>query len=370
MKNFAKKLRYLIPLLLVFAAILVYPVRDKTFLASVPSLEGISNGVYAQALPDEVQNILDQIGNVNQMVAAKVTLSASPDTPTENGKFIVKAASFRFDETKAHFQWFVNGKPLPNESGFGREDITLTAGPAGTDYKIKVIVSATDDDGLKQTLNDEITVRVGGLDLSWWANTYTPLNYEGRPLMTTGSTVFVTALAQMGVSSKNLLYTWYLDDKKIGYSVGYDRQEFSFTSDDRVGASRRVKVEVTDLFGATISKAMSIKMVAPQVIIYKSDKIDVVPANAQAFEEYVLQAGQQINLIAVPYFFSIKSPAELTYEWSFNGRRLGGAPSNPNVVTLTIPDNAEKGTYALTVTARNKNKILQNAPASVKITVR
>ncbi|HBA52220.1 TPA: hypothetical protein DCY68_00210 [Candidatus Azambacteria bacterium] len=60
----------------------------------------------------------------------------------------------------------------------------------------------------------------------------------------------------------------------------------------------------------------------------------------------------------------------MTYEWSFNGRRLGGAPSNPNVVTLTIPDNAEKGTYALTVTARNKNKILQNAPASVKITVR
>lgn len=348
MKFFAKKLIYLIPLLLIFTAILVY----------------------AQALPDEVQNILDQIGNANQMAAAKVTLSASPNTPTENGKFIVKTTSFRFDETKAHFQWFVNGKPLPNESGFGREDITLTAGPAGTDYKIKVIVSATDDDGLKQTLNDEITVRVGGLDLSWWADTYAPLNYEGRPLMTTGSTVFVTALAQMGVSSKNLLYTWYLDDKKIGSSVGYDRQEFGFTSDDRVGASRRVKVEVTDLFGATMSKAISIKMVAPQIIIYKSDKIDVIPANAQAFEEYVLQAGQQMNLIAVPYFFSIKTPGELAYEWSFNGRRLGGAPSNPNVATLTIPDNAEKGTYDLTLIARNKNKILQNASASVKITVR
>lgn len=352
MRLFSKKIYYLIFVIFLFsAAVLTY--------------------AQTQLSQDETQNITEQIGAIEQMAAAKLSLSASPSMPTENMKVLVNVSAFRFNEDNADFQWFINGKLSEKESGFGRNEFSFSAGKAGSVNSIKVIAKVMDDDGKKQTLTDELKVKTAGLNLTWTNDTYTPLNYEGKALMTSGSETEFTVLTQIaGSAAQKTFYAWYLDNKKIGSASDYGKQTFSFTSDKQAGTTHRIKVEIMDVFGAKASKTAAIKIVEPEIIIYKYGNSEMIPSYSQTEREYNLQSGQKISLIAVPYFFSIKKPEELNYEWSFNGTRIGGAPENPNIITITAPSGAEKGTYNLKVTARHRNKILQNASFDVKINIK
>ena len=95
-------------------------------------------------------------------------------------------------------------------------------------------------------------------------------------------------------------------------------------------------------------------MVLPEAVVY-------APYPNGQFSE------NPLTVEALPYFFNIADPANLSYSWSVNGQS-GTSAENPETANITIPQGALSGTgvdASLSITNPNDSTV---ATASANLT--
>lgn len=166
-----------------------------------------------------------------------------------------------------------------------------------------------------------------------WKTTgsYVPSFYEGKSLPTYGSKI--TASLEL-VSNGRILNIggqtiyWYLDDNLVGGGVGAQQITFPPTGD--APSFLRLKVELPNYNGVYLVHSINIPMVKPLAVIYS-------PYPNGQFSQ------NPVTVTALPYFFNVINPSNLSYSWSVNGQ-TGSNTENPEEAQITLPVGSQSGT--------------------------
>ena len=223
------------------------------------------------------------------------------------------------------------------------------------------LVGFADDININTLLNEIISgeqmtspvIAVTKFDLSWSADTYTPIDYIGRALPVSGSKIYVeTVVSVANGDAKNLKYSWFLEDIFQKNKSGYGKNSFYFYAKSMSGRSHVVRVQIFNE-NRTIfqEKTIKIPVVNPEIVLTRKNT-------------------KNLSIIARPYFFSIDKLTDLKFEWML----IGQSPitsSNYNASVLDINVLNKNGTelieQELMINVKNLKSEIQNAHNSIKI---
>lgn len=168
-----------------------------------------------------------------------------------------------------------------------------------------------------------------------WKTTgsYIPSGYQGKALPTYGSNITasieIVSDGKLVDLSGQTIY-WYLNDTDTLIGGGVGAQSITFPPLGKPPNVTTLEVELPYYPSGFILHSIDIPMVQPQAVIeapYPAGQFSINP----------------VTLTAVPYFFSISSPTDLSYSWSVNDQP-GSNTENPNVVQITLPQGTAAGT--------------------------
>ncbi|MBI5913151.1 hypothetical protein HY839_01780 [Candidatus Azambacteria bacterium] len=262
----------------------------------------------------------------------------------------ITAKTANIDDNFASFDWYLDDQPMLTQSGKAKTSFSFTTTKPFHTVRLSII-----EDG-KKIAENAVSVSSFNVSLVWRTNTFVPADYEGKALPIVGSTITLTAFPDIkGESPDNLLYTWSVDaESRVRNVLG--EQEFSFTVMKNVSAVF-VSVEVSTLNqSSTASKAVSISLAKPQVLLSSVTPLFLFP-------------GEKIDLMAQPYYFNIANATDLLYEWSFGGKSTLGIPPDPNALTLAIPSDSGTGSQMLGVSAENRRTPGETGRTSLEINI-
>lgn len=264
----------------------------------------------------------------------KIGLTASPSSPAPGEKVKIQATTPGFDKDTSFFEWTVNGKLRTDLSGRGKHSIELVAGKLGASFSISLKVTSQED----RTASASLKIGVSDLVLSWFADTYTPRWYKGKAMPVAGSVVNIVALPQIvlggrSVDSKNLIYTWGLDDEeRVLTGVGKNILRIKMSNDET--QTHWVKVVVEDI-SKTVRKEGNtfVPSVTPTALIYLYNENSSIEFRG-APNLISAPRGETINLIAEPFFFPVKTRSELEFGWRLSGNEITGDPDNKHLFSI------------------------------------
>jgi hypothetical protein len=210
--------------------------------------------------------------------------------------------------------------------------------------------------------------------LTWSADTYVPASYPGQALPSRGSIVEVAANIDSGAANpQNLAYNWYLNDDIQREASGQGKQTLRFDVGDQIGKTHFVEARIADLNGEIIgqSQRLAISPVEPQIIVSLiKPRLDLLDLTELLAGKFRLFAEQETKFVARPYFFNIKNPEELNYNWKFGEEKISpSATGNPNVFVLRIGEVIQPITKLLNLFVENKNNLIQRAQTEAEITI-
>ena len=182
---------------------------------------------------------------------ADMSLSLSPEFPMPGESIKVETISYVFDTLRANFQWYLNGKVVA--SGRGITEQTFLATKVGTIMNIKVVAVASD--GLTYTAS--ASVPISDIDLIMRADTYTPNGYRGASLPTPGSILGVYAVPYLysggaKISVQNLIYEWFLDDKKMSGLSGQGKNKIILELPNLGSGEYEIKLKASSISGSVV----------------------------------------------------------------------------------------------------------------------
>ncbi len=177
-----------------------------------------------------------------------------------------------------------------------------------------------------------------------WETTgsYIPSFYQGKAFPTYGSkiTASVELISAQGKTlnlSGKTIY-WYANDNLIGGGPGI--QTITFPPIGDAPNSLALRVTIPNYNGAFLIHQITIPMVLPRVVL-------LAPYPNGQFSQ------NPVNITAIPYFFNVSDPSNLSYTWSVNGQN-GSSAENPEEAQITLPQGTQPGT-ALSVALSVKN---------------
>lgn len=183
--------------------------------------------------------------------------------------------------------------------------------------------------------------------LNWETNSFNPMSYKMKNLPTRNSLINLSAQILNYNDTKNIIFKWYLNT--ILKDAGKNKTNFNFYPTTLIGKDYiRMEIETPD--GNSFSKSISIPIVSPEIIIYKINN------NYKEFKkELKISTNEQLNLIAIPYFFNINKIKDLNFKWEFNNQVVEG---NDNILNLKITkENQLLTRKRLIIRAENKNTL-------------
>ncbi|MFH1129454.1 MAG: hypothetical protein V1686_01840 [Patescibacteria group bacterium] len=201
---------------------------------------------------------------------------------------------------------------------------------------------------------DQPAISLNMLELVWNAETYTPLEYQGRALPTKGSMVDVDAVISVsGGSTSNLKFSWFLDDTFQESKSGYGKTSFRFGVRKFSGSSHNVLVKIfNDDRSFYTEKSIDIPICEPEVVLTQSNT-------------------NLLSIVAKPYFFYIKKLTDLIFEWTLAGQEpIISSNYNASILDISISNRDTTETAEQTINLsvkRNSTQIIQNAYNSIKI---
>jgi hypothetical protein len=167
--------------------------------------------------------------------------------------------------------------------------------------------------------------------ITWRAlESYVPPAYGGKALPNQASQV--TASVEAFADSKrsdlsDVTVYWYLNDTLIGGGLG--ARSMSFTPFGGTSGPETLRVEMPDYPSGLLMGTVQIPVVSPTAVIgapYPAGDFSVNP----------------LVVDALPYFWNITSPAQLSFGWSVNGQPISGA-ENPDHLQVTLGQGTRAG---------------------------
>ncbi|MBI2278768.1 MAG: hypothetical protein HYU81_01750 [Candidatus Brennerbacteria bacterium] len=145
------------------------------------------------------------------------------------------------------------------------------------------------------------------LILTWQAYSFRPFSYSGKTLPAAGTPIAVALAAVRNGQFLDLTrakISWYLDGEfEAG---GVNLAEFRFSARATARGYHLVSVAVKNESG-TFESAITVPVVSPEVVV----ESPAISSFASPLSEFVVRA--------IPYFFNVKSTADLKFAWQVNG---------------------------------------------------
>lgn len=188
------------------------------------------------------------------------------------------------------------------------------------------------------------------------ANNFYPANYPGKALVAPNSNVsLATELLRnnklVDVSQAN--FSWVLDGKLLGSGRGL--KETSFTSKKQAGDNHLVKVSI-ELGGEKFENSQRIDVFDPVVVIEKETPGDSIRAN------------EEINLQAMPYFFSVSSLEDLKFLWRVGDTEEESKGENRLILSVGRAFGA-LNSFRVSVTVQNNKNPLEFKNGSIQLKI-
>ncbi|MBI2035360.1 MAG: hypothetical protein HYT12_01610 [Candidatus Liptonbacteria bacterium] len=168
--------------------------------------------------------------------------------------------------------------------------------------------------------------------VTWGADSYVPDYFIGKAMPSRASNITVSfEILENGkpLSLSGQEVRWFINNTIAAKGVAL--KTFSF----RAGASAPlVRIELPGFRGgASLIKSFQIPVREPEIVIKAAG---------------VAQAGQDISLSAISYFFNIQNLSELFFTWKVNSVSPEGTPKNPELLTISVPTEAKSGDKIIT----------------------
>ncbi len=226
---------------------------------------------------------------------------------------------------------------------------------------------------LLEAETSEPEINLNSLELFWWADTYTPFGYSGRPLPTKGSLITVNAdLKISGANPGDLKYSWFLDGIFQESKSGYGKDAFKFGVRRTNGASHSVLVKIfNENRSFYIEKSISIPVVNPEVVVYHKNNAPLNLSYLSSEKSFDVISDKESSFLALPYFFSVKSLKDLEFEWSLGKKSIKESSFTANIFGLKIINKETGGMLeeTLKVFVTNKFSPTQKVSKNIKISI-
>jgi hypothetical protein len=322
------------------------------------------------------------LSNIGQAAAGQdFSVSFLPINPTPNTDVTARITSYQFDVNRSTVVWELDGEII--ENGLGKSTARFTTPDLGKNGTLNIYITTENGEKASET----IPLSGNDIDILWEAITYTPYWYKGKALPVSQSQIKVTAIPYLfsnggKLSSSNLIYEWFLNNKKDARSSGAEKNLFVFRLDNFDNYSVGVRVSnanQTVVFEKYIS--LSANEAEPKIIFYK-DTILEGPLYGIALKDEVNLTSNEIGIYAEPFFFSDKNFAGLPYiwktdedkgdfnqgilyNWQMNGKEI--IPTeNPNTVDLRISGESS-GFADIILNIRNMTNVMQSTEKQIRI---
>jgi len=161
------------------------------------------------------------------------------------------------------------------------------------------------------------------LVLTWSTNTFAPPTYQGKPLPAYGSVIDLTIDPPNSSAGKmdGLNFIWFLNGDKQIFSSGKNQTRFMFRVSSSAGTHIAINVQIQDNDDNVLAElTSSIPVVSSEIVLYPAEGNSGY--NSQTSGSIQTSPGQELQLLAAPYFFDISSAKELEYQWRFDGQPI------------------------------------------------
>ncbi len=187
------------------------------------------------------------------------------------------------------------------------------------------------------------------LMVTWQTNSYVSPGYRGKALPTINSKIIAAVtLLDNGkvVPLENKFIQWHLNNSRINGGLGMTQMTFDAPS--VAPNSVIIRATVTGYNETEVLKTIEIPLSRPEVII-----------EAPFIKNKIV--GPTVTLKAHPFFFGVKDPSYLNFNWTVN-ETAPTSKEDPETLVLTIPPGAKPGSYF------NVNLLIKNPMSYVETT--
>lgn len=302
-------------------------------------------------------------------ISPTISFALTPENPRPGDSVNVKIESFSVDLDLSSIDWFINGERVAK--GDGLDSIFTTVGELGSETVVSVVIRP---DQITEIL-EQIVIRPVFVSIFWEANTYTPPFYRGRALPSSSSEIFAETDAVFvrpdgnAIPNSDLVFTWKKNGAILEESSGRGKSFATFKGPLLFGEDI-VSVDVVSTDNQFSGSALvRIPSIEPHLSLYKDDPL-LGKMYHQAFGERSDVPGSDITLAAIPFYTSIKSPADsrMIYAWEVNNRGIETDPSDPFRIILRLAGGLV-GTANVSLNISYLDDFLQSADKTWSLTI-
>jgi hypothetical protein len=286
-----------------------------------------------------------------------------PHYPKPNEEVFINLSLYTDNLNTASIAWYQDGKQVL--SGKGETKYHFTAGPAGKETRIEIRINLLG--GTSFTKN--VVVNPAGVDLLWEANSYVPPFYKGKALHPMQGILKIVAMPDFvrngrRISPQNLIYKWSNGVDVYQNASGYGKNSV-IVDGSVLGRREEIAVLVSDPASGLVAQGrVNISPSNPQVVFYENN-----PYYGHLFDSAILNdfdlKGAEVQILAVPYYFTQEGRSSLQYKWRLNGQSLPDLYTSRTAV-FKKPEN-ESGRSSISLQVDNINRILQQADSGLSI---
>ena len=207
--------------------------------------------------------------------------------------------------------------------------------------------------------------------LTWSTDTYTPLNYPGKAMPSPSSIIEVAAdIIPKSVNPQELNYRWFLDGNFQKNVSGLGKETFKFTDEGVIGSIYSIRLEVISQTGSILTSAsQDIKIIEPEIAL--ETKTPLSDSSIWTSKKYLVLANQETIFKIQPYFFNVRTIAELDYQWILNGVRAPRvSEDNPNIFIIETGQLTQTIEQSLRVLVESDKNVFQKAQTTAELIFR
>jgi hypothetical protein len=294
-------------------------------------------------------------------ISPTISFSISPNIPKPFEKIDVSIQSYSIDLDLSSIDWFIDGERIA--IGDGLVTVSTTLGDIGSETIVSVVIRP---DEITEIL-EQISIRPSYVSILWEARTYTPPFYRGRALPSSSSEIFAEAdvvfvrTDDQRVSKDDLVFTWKKNNSTLVNSSGRGKNKIKFKG-PLLFREDILTVDVVSTDNQFKASSLTrIPSAEPYITLYKDDPL-LGKMFHRAFANNDNIPGADITLAAIPFYTSIKNPADshMAYSWKVNNQNIDTDPLDPFRIILRLTGGLI-GTANVSLNISHEEDYLQSA---------
>jgi len=284
-------------------------------------------------------------------------IETTPEHPEPNQNIKISVASYSVDITKSTVSWYVNDSLV--KSGVALQEIEINTGQPGSRLVVKV--SIRNSDGV--TAEGSLTLEPAEVDLYFEPITFTPPFYRGKSLGTKESSVKFIAISNLVNKSGAIIpdgqtyYKWSIDGSVDLNNSGVSKNSYLYKG-KLISRPVEVSVEASSINSDEVAvKHKIFTTIDPITLFYENNPSLGILFNRSLSSDVNL-ISREVEINAVPYYFSKDEIVNLNYTWKVNGSTVVDSENANSIVFRR--ENGSGGNSKIALEILSPKNILQS----------